>query len=145
MQLGNRLKELRQQKNISQTEFSNLMGISRSAVSMYEMGKRTPDYSVLCQFADFFHVSTDYLLGKTSVPTGTILKSVSAQAEPINGLINELFADRPDVLALLKNGVYDSDGKYSGKKLADLSDVAKKHLRDTIISVLEMSGYLHAK
>lgn len=145
MQLGNRLKELRQQKNISQTEFSNLMGISRSAVSMYEMGKRTPDYDVLCQFADFFHVSTDYLLGKTNVPTGTILKSVPAQAEPINGLVNELFADRPDVLALLKNGVYDSDGKYSGKKLADLSDVAKKHLRDTIISVLEMSGYLHAK
>lgn len=145
MKFSERLKYLRQQKHLTQYEFARQTGIGRSAIGMYEAGERLPKYSVLCQFADFFHVSTDYLLGKTNVPTGTILKSVPAQAEPINGLINELFADRPDVLALLKNGVYDSDGKYSGKKLADLSDVAKKHLRDTIISVLEMSGYLHAK
>lgn len=145
MNVAERIKELRQQRHLTQYEFSERIGVGRSVVGLYETGKRIPSNTVLCRIADFFHVSTDYLLGKTNVPTGTILKSVPAQAEPINGLVNELFADRPDVLALLKNGVYDSDGKYSGKKLADLSDVAKKHLRDTIISVLEMSGYLHAK
>ena len=138
------LKELRAKKGITQTDLAKSLGISASAIGMYEQGRREPDSDTLIAIANYFQVTTDYLLGKSDTPEYRFEKiaAVPENAEPINKLVDELFADRPDVLALLTNGVYDDEGIYAGKKLSDLSEPAKKHLKDTIISVLEMSGYL---
>ncbi len=65
MVFAERLKALRKEKGLTQDEFSKLSGIGRSAVSMYEAGKRAPSYEVLSRLAQFFAVSTDYLLGNT--------------------------------------------------------------------------------
>lgn len=58
-----RIKELRKNKGITQIEFAKLFNIATGTIAMYETGKRQPDYETLKRIAEFFNVSTDYLLG----------------------------------------------------------------------------------
>lgn len=60
-----RLKQLRRRRGISQRVLSELCGLSKSAVQLYEHG-RIPSAGSLIALADFFNVSTDYLLGRDS-------------------------------------------------------------------------------
>ena len=64
-----RLKQLRLQHGLTQKELAKVMGVSSSAVGMWEIGRNEPDYKTLKRLADFFKVSIDYLLGKTDDPT----------------------------------------------------------------------------
>jgi repressor LexA len=63
-----RLKELRRTKDITQEELAKQMQLSPSTIGMYETGRREPDFDTLQKFADFFHVSTDYLIGRDEIP-----------------------------------------------------------------------------
>lgn len=67
MELGDRLKKLREEKGISQLELAKLLNISNVMLSRYEKHKRSPDYETLNKLADFYRVSTDYLLGRTNI------------------------------------------------------------------------------
>ena len=60
---GERLKELRLSKNLTQTALANQTGISQSAINKWELGQRkiTQDYIVI--LCEYFNVSADYLLG----------------------------------------------------------------------------------
>lgn len=58
------LTYLRKQRNLSQQEFADQVGLTRSAVSMYETGRREPDFETLEMIADFFNVNMATLLGK---------------------------------------------------------------------------------
>lgn len=62
---GKKLKALRTAKKISQKEFGKRFGLAESTIGMYERDERRPDFELLNKFADFFEVSTDYLLGRT--------------------------------------------------------------------------------
>lgn len=64
-----RIKELRQEKGLSQGDLAKHFGISQQTVSSYEKGIREPDITTLKKLADFFHVSLDYLLGETDIKT----------------------------------------------------------------------------
>lgn len=61
---GQRLRELRNQRGISQNELSKHIGVSKSSVNMYERGEREPGFETLEAIADFFNVNMDYLLGR---------------------------------------------------------------------------------
>jgi transcriptional regulator with XRE-family HTH domain len=64
--LGNRLLELRNKRNMRQEDVAKKIGVGRTTYAMYEQGKREPDYETLLKLADLFEVSTDYLLtGRT--------------------------------------------------------------------------------
>lgn len=65
MTLGEKIKKLREQNNINQKEFARKMDISNVVLSRYESDERRPDYEVLQRIADYFSVTTDYLLGRT--------------------------------------------------------------------------------
>lgn len=64
MAFGSVLKRLREEKNLSQRDISEYLGITRQAVAAYEIGKREPDYETLRSLADYFGVSVDYLIGR---------------------------------------------------------------------------------
>ena len=64
---ANILKTLRTDKHLSQQELATRLGISKSAVSMYEQGRREPDFDILNKIADIFQVDADYLLGRSSL------------------------------------------------------------------------------
>lgn len=59
-----RLKLLRTRRRISGHALSELCGLNRNTVYRYERGERSPSPEALCALADFFEVSTDYLLGR---------------------------------------------------------------------------------
>ena len=63
--MGNKLKKLRSEKNLTQKQVADRIGLAISAISSYESGTRYPSYEVLIKLARMFHVSTDYLLGIT--------------------------------------------------------------------------------
>ena len=66
------LKLLRNEKNMSQQELADALGISKSSINMYERGERQPNFEVLEAIADFFNVDIDYLLGRTNKTTKII-------------------------------------------------------------------------
>lgn len=66
MEFAQRLKQLRAEASLTQTELGKLLGISSSAVGMYEQGRRKPDGEMLGTISRHFHVSVDYLLGNDS-------------------------------------------------------------------------------
>ncbi|KLU61469.1 HTH-type transcriptional regulator Xre [Peptococcaceae bacterium CEB3] len=67
--LSNRLRELRQQNKISMQQLANSIGLkSKAAVSQFENGANLPSIDTLFALADFFHVSLDYLVGRSDDP-----------------------------------------------------------------------------
>lgn len=63
--LSIRLKALRTQQRKTQQEMADLLGITRQGYAKYENNLGEPDNSTLSKLADYFEVSTDYLLGRT--------------------------------------------------------------------------------
>ena len=66
------LRLLRGEKEMSQQELADALGISKSAINMYERGERQPNFETLESIADFFNVDIDYLLGRTTKTTKII-------------------------------------------------------------------------
>ncbi len=64
-----RLKELRKSRGISQVKLAMDLNMNQNSISRYENGVREADYKTLIAFADYFHVSVDYLLGRTDDPS----------------------------------------------------------------------------
>lgn len=62
------IKEIRQMKGLTQKEVCLALNIPQNTFSQYENNKREPDNETLKEIADFFNVSTDYLLGRDSTP-----------------------------------------------------------------------------
>jgi len=62
--LPQRLRRMRKQERMSQTLLSQCCGLGKNAVSFYEAGQRLPSVESLVRLADFFGVSTDFLLGR---------------------------------------------------------------------------------
>ncbi len=63
-----RLRDLREQKNISQLKLALDLNMNQNSISRYENGLRECDYATLIAFADYFNVSIDYILGRTDNP-----------------------------------------------------------------------------
>ena len=70
-----RLKDLRLKENLSQLELSKKLNISNVTLSQYENGVRRPDIGTVARLADYFNVSLDYLLGRSSSPGASISPS----------------------------------------------------------------------
>ena len=60
-----RLKQLRQERKISQLQLAFDLNMNQNTISRYENLERQADYETLIRFADYFDVSVDYLLGRT--------------------------------------------------------------------------------
>ncbi len=73
-QLGGRIKQLRKNAGMTQSELASELGISASAVGMYEQGRREPDNNTLRKLCSVFGVSVDYLIGdpETSDTKGNV-------------------------------------------------------------------------
>lgn len=63
LDLGRKVRILRESREWSQAELAQKAGVTKSAISTYELGIRTPSADVVCAFAKAFGVSSDYLLG----------------------------------------------------------------------------------
>ena len=64
--IADRIKFLREQQKMTQTELAKRLGITRSSVNAWEIGISVPSTQYIVELAEIFHVSTDYLLGVNS-------------------------------------------------------------------------------
>ncbi|MEC1583274.1 helix-turn-helix domain-containing protein [Bacillus subtilis] len=107
--LSDRLVKLRKSKKLTQQGLAERLQITRSSLSQYELGNRQPDYETLKRIADFFEVSTDYLLGHRS----NIEPVVHEEKTPYN------VADDPDLQIAFRDA-------------ADFSEEARRQAIDFI-------------
>lgn len=63
-----RLKDLREDKDLKQIDIAELLKIQQTVYSRYERGFQTIPLEHLLTLADFYNVSTDYILGRTDIP-----------------------------------------------------------------------------
>lgn len=72
--LGNRLKMLRKEYQLTQKELAKIFGVSPKAISFYELNERQPPHELLVQLAKYFNVTTDYLLGQDEQPAPSVYR-----------------------------------------------------------------------
>ena len=88
--MGEKLKSLRIEKNLTQKQVADRIGLAISAVSSYESGTRYPSYDVLVKLARIFHVSTDYLLGITDKRNIDVTGLSDNEIELVSQLVDTL-------------------------------------------------------
>lgn len=84
MDIGQRIRFLREQNSLSQLDLSRKLHISNSALSQYESGARTPSDDIKLKIASYFGVSVDYLLGlpdKQKAPNSNELDAIPGMKE----------------------------------------------------------------
>ncbi len=64
-----RIKELRKNRHISQLKMAMDLNMTQNTLSRYETGEREPGIKQLIRIADYFHVSLDYLVGRSNDPS----------------------------------------------------------------------------
>lgn len=142
-----RLKELRKEKNITQKELADTLGLAQSTIANYEQGIRFPDNAMIKNLADYFNVSLDYLLRRTEIREVVVAnKDIGFKnsievleykdniyKKYLNMIIKgEKQAARELIISAFKNGV-DIQGIYFDilePALKEVGDLWEKHLLD---------------
>ena len=115
---GNKLKKLRENKQLLQKDLGEILGVSASTIGMYEQGRREPDNTILKKISKYFKVSIDYLLDNETLN---------------NSKQKELEEKETLKKALIKNGYMKKDEDLSDeelKKLIEFVKTNKKFIKD---------------
>lgn len=119
VELGNRIKELRTARKMTQAEFADRLGVTKSAISSYENGSRLPSYDILIKIARVFRVSTDNLLGYSAKSvidvTGLTQKQINTIQDVVttykrcNSLYRTMMEDDSALNILISMGLAPED------------------------------------
>ena len=120
-----RLLEIRTSKNISQIDISKSINISLRSYQRYEKGEREPSLTVIYSIADYFDVSTDYLLGRNPQNPPTEFNNATDAMEFILKL--------PTVMA------------YGGYDATKLSDEEIIDFANDLLQQIELISYKYKK
>lgn len=110
LNIGDKIRELRIRKGMTQQELADIMGITYTSVSYWESGKSKPDIFQIKKLSEYFHVTTDYIYGltdeniKEDVQMRTLFRKASdlsdEKKEKLNSIlkasINALWDDSED-------------------------------------------------
>ena len=88
--MADRLILLRNKYNLSQSDVAHQIGVTPALISAYEKLERKPSIDKLVALADIFHVSTDYILGRTFKDDSSAVLSVDGLSEKQIRIVREL-------------------------------------------------------
>ncbi|KLR75304.1 XRE family transcriptional regulator [Geobacillus sp. T6] len=95
--LGSRLKKLREKHNLTQERAGEIFGLTKYQIHRYESGASNPDPDIINRFADYYGVSTDYLLGRTDHPNPPEQDDIPEELkDPELGLFFKELAEAPE-------------------------------------------------
>lgn len=115
---GERLRQLRTARELSQMELAKQLKTSKSSVNMYERCEREPSLEMLEKVADFFNVDLDYLLGKSDCSNKHALSAVTSGVSNVNVI-----------------RIAGRDGSYTERTLSDQQLSALKAILDQMPDV----------
>ena len=114
MQIGNKLKTIRQQHGKSQKEIAKSVGVAHSTYSNYENGNRTPNMSTLKRIADYYEISVEHLLQLDNLKENREKNNIS-----LNDIADEL--DVPtNLLNLIEQGAGDLPTKLKYQQIIEV-------------------------
>lgn len=96
MSTGSKIHDLRKEKRVSQTELAKQVHVSQATVTAWETGKAEPSSSALNSLADYFNVSTDYLVGRSAIKnpeSRDFFDVMSFDGKPLSEHDKKLLAD----------------------------------------------------
>ena len=88
--LNENIKKLRIARGLNQVEFAKILCVTKQCVSNWENDNVVPSIDMLCKIADFFEVSTDYLLGRSERRVIEVSSLTDEQVAHITSLIYDL-------------------------------------------------------
>lgn len=139
--LGKRIKFLREEKELSQLEFSKILNISNSTLSQYEAGNRMPGDEIKKKIAEYFNVSLDYLMGASNIRNPYQINTKSNDNEEQN-LIPEEFTNADEARAYVnKHQIFDSGGFDADK----LDDNEILEFANALLEQMKMVSYKYKK
>lgn len=109
---------LREKHGLTQAQLGEKIGLAESTISLYEASKRNPDLDTINLLADFFHVSIDYLFGRTNKP------NAANPTEKIKAAI----IDDPELLIFWNELSQRDDLQLMFKQVRDLSPQSIKRI-----------------
>ena len=118
---GERLRRMRTKEYITQGELGAKLGISRAAVSLYELDKREPDIEALCSICKYFDVSADYLLGLKKDQTTEKKRHMETTTKTVSQRIKEQ--------RLASSLTQTELGEKVGKSKQWVSEVERGHIK----------------
>ncbi len=117
MNFGKQLEQLIEDNDISQKQLAKALNIAPTTLNGYLHNYREPDFSTLIRFADYFHVSTDYLLGLSEIKK-PLLTNLSMDEQKVLSVYRSLPPDKQWLLyeygLLLQR--YDALGTFTDSK-----------------------------
>ena len=114
---GQRLLELRKANQKSQAEIAQLLGITTSAYQNYENGRREAGYATIAKLADFYGVTTDYLLGREPEPDPLAMLNIKVNNQKFIDIYQELPEFQQQVLVdAMRKLSASAEEEYKKKK-----------------------------
>ena len=119
---ADRLTKLRENTGKKRQEVADELKISRASLEYYEKGKRKPDIEVLAKIAEYYKVSTDYLLGLSIAPTTNkdiqfICDYTGLEKESIDNISTDNIQSKIINILSDKKGYYSNDSKTKTAEL----------------------------
>ncbi|MDI0267804.1 helix-turn-helix transcriptional regulator [Clostridioides difficile] len=136
---GERLKELRIKFGLKQYELAEILNVSQSTIGMYENDQRTPPAESIIKLAQYFGVTTDYLLGFTTTSYSVNanipeMPSIVCEDNSIYDIVDEEknIESLEDINKLLENTDCNNDVKEVLKKYIQLDEMDRKAIERMI-------------
>ncbi len=146
MNIGTQIQTLRKQQGITQETLAAEMGVTVGAVSKWENGVTLPDILMLCSLADYFRVTTDQLLGRSSKGSFMICDDAPFIRQTLRELLEKegyycagLAEDGAQLHALMDESIPDIlflDIHLAAENGLDLlKEIKEKHISTRVIMV----------
>ena len=115
MGIGERLEGLLEDWDLTQKQLARDLHIEASTLNGYIKGKRSPDYDTLIRMAQYFGVSTDYLLGVTNIRKGSGEAGTVRENELV-GLYRDMMPENQDLLYEQAHFYHKRDMKQKSRR-----------------------------
>lgn len=111
------IKELRLNRKLTTDDVANSIGVSGSAYRNYERGERSPSFEILVKLADFYGVTTDYLLGREPEPDPLAMLNIKVNNQKFIDIYQELPEFQQQVLVdAMRKLSASAEEEYKKKK-----------------------------
>lgn len=138
--IGQKIRELRNEYNLTGDDLGKKIGVSRNAISNWENDRRTPDHISIVKLAEIFNTTTDYLLGNSDIRDPYNNKAIIKKDE--KDTVPEEFINADEARAYVnKHQIFGSSGFDSNK----LDDDKILEFANALLEQMKMVSYKYRK